>query len=228
MINRLILLLFVLTLITSTAFAVTNPPQELSLTVEQLASMSDYDRQQYLNAVKSAKELKADTLIALPQAVEDSISMLENVNVSGLALKAEEIAGAIVKFCSTLGVGVEKFIYSRTGMIISLGIIWKIGMIGDFKDFMIMFSGIIFFTWIIYAANTNKIVHLKEYGKNDKGKMEVVSSREVTMPRLNALFTYIGARREDNKTQKPEEIGVYRIIVTVISTILLVMFAIAI
>ncbi len=222
MFNRLFIFITIVTLlaVSNPAFAGTNGTG-FKLTPEQIGEMNIIDRNAYFTAMKNAKE-RAETLQKekVPESITNGITLLEEIDIDGLGTKLEAVADGIVKFCTRLGIGVEKFMSSKVGITIIIGIIYKMGMFGSIIDVSVLLFGLIFFSYIIIACNTNKIINLKDNKRNEKGEMVVISEREISIPRFNALFTYFTAKNEDESADI-NAIGIYRIFASILSLIMI-------
>ena len=229
--NKIILVLIIFMVAFSIgvpAYADTQEASSLNITLEDLAKMSSVDRESVLQAYNTLKDSQKGTISISTDAKEvvaESVEFMKDINLEGLPGKAEKIAEAIIAFCKTLGVGVEKVLTSKVGIFVLLIVAFKTGMFGTFACCVCA----MLFTYILFTANTTKKVSLKEVTKNDEGKVVSITTKDELIPKFNALFTrFTGS--ETNKDIKDfyEAVSCYRILTSILCGIVILFCIISI
>lgn len=203
--------------------AETSKNGQFVITAEDLTKMEDADRNRFMSVYNKAQARKnnlGQPVAVTSESVQEGINFLSGIDFESLSSNGVKLADAIVAFCTRLGVGVEKFVTSSFGIVVTLAVAYKMGMIGAIVDTVVCGIGLMLFTYILFALNTSKKVKVTTEGKDDNGKLVVTSTKEEMMPRFNAAFArFTGNEKNDNEIA--EVITVYRVLASIICTVVI-------
>ncbi len=172
-------------------------PRDIVITQDMLMKMGDTSR----NAL--FLELKKHT----PEVtLEETITSMSSVNIANFKENALAVADALNIFCEKIGVTVNEFITTPAGNFIIFGALYKLGVFSSIWGFLKGTLCIIVLLWLLISLNTRKVYLLKEF---DRNSIEV-TSREVLVPKLTAIFSNDGDKR-----------SIYAIVGSIICMILL-------
>lgn len=169
--------------VSTTALAAGETEVKVVLDQTALMELDSNTRNMVLKTIQEQELAKA----ALENAatVEKTMDMIAGVNVNEFKDKAIAIGDAINIFCEKIGVTVNDFITTPAGNVIIFGALYKLGVFGSIWGFFKGFGCVFVLLWLLYNVNTRKKVILSE--KNGKG--EIMSTHEVLIPKLSAVFS---------------------------------------